>query len=71
MNTLSELMQPSINAAFDRFDNWRIDRRLKAIQREKDVLERQIANDLEGISDLTKEEINLRNQFFLPKGMHL
>ncbi len=71
MNTLAELVQPSINAVFDRFDNWRIVRRIIAIQREKDVLEKQIDNDLEAIADLTKEEINLRNQFFLPKGFHI
>lgn len=48
-----------------------IERRLKAIEREKEVLERQIDNNLEGIAELTKEEINLRNQFFLPKGISL
>lgn len=71
MNTLSDLMQPSINAVIDWIDNWRIEFRLKSIQREKQVLERQIANDMAAIAKLTKEEINLRNQFFLPKGLSL
>lgn len=71
MNTLADLMQSSIEALFSRINAWLIERRLIAIQREKEVLEKQIANDLEGIADLTKEEINLRNQFFLPKGISL
>ena len=71
MNSLSDLANPFLDVLLDHMQNFMIDRRLKKIDRDIEVLEKSIANDLEAISELTKEGINLRNQFFLPKGMHL
>ena len=71
MNSLSDLTNPFLDVLLDHMQNFMIDRRLKKIDRDIEVLEKSIANDLEAISELTKEGINLRNQFFLPKGMHL
>mgnify|MGYP001607003543 CR=1 FL=1 len=71
MNTLSDLTQPAITAFLDRIDEWLMDRRQRAIEKEIEVLRRNIDNDLRAIGLLEKEEINLRNQMFLPKGIHL
>ena len=71
MNSLSDLTQPFLDALADRIDNWLIERRLKAIKRDKELFERFIEEHLLAIAELNREEINLRNQFFLPRGMSL